>query len=246
MKIIAIIQARVGSTRLPGKVLKKLSDKTVLNHVVERVNQSQEIDNIIIATSNLEKDNLIEKECKKIGVSFFRGSENDVLSRYYNAAKENNADVVVRITSDCPLIDPNVIDEIVRFYKEENYDVVTNAGSELMQRTYPRGLDTEIFSFEQLEVAFLNAEEKYQREHVTPYIYENSNEIFYYKNNIDYSQYRWTLDTQEDFKLISTIYEKFYRGKHNFYMKDIINFLSKHPQIACINQHIEQKKIKEV
>lgn len=243
MKIAAIIQARMGSTRLSGKVMKEIHDKTVLSHVIERVSQSELIDNIIIATTTLERDNVIENEAIKCGVKVFRGSEEDVLSRYYYAAKENNIDVVVRITSDCPLIDPIVVDEIIGCYLSNDYDIVTNAGSNLSQRTYPRGLDTEIFSFKKLENAFNNAKEKYQREHVTPYIYENSGRTYYYKNTIDYSKYRWTLDTVEDYELLEKIYDRLYKNRHNFYLEDIISIFEKDSNLFKINAHVEQKKV---
>jgi spore coat polysaccharide biosynthesis protein SpsF len=244
MKIGAIIQARMGSTRLPEKVMKNLQGKTVLEHVIERVIQSKLIDEIIIATTTHERDAVIESEALRCGVKAFRGSEDDVLSRYYYAAKENSIDVVVRITSDCPLIDPTVLDEIIDFYLKNNYDIVSNASSDLSNRTYPRGLDTEIFSFEVLENAFNNAEEKYQREHVTPFIYEKATKVFYYKNDVDYSKHRWTLDTDEDFKLITEIYRQLYHGKHDFYLRDIAKLLEEIPELYGINAHVEQKKIK--
>jgi len=244
MKIGAIIQARMGSTRLPEKVMKNLQGKTVLEHVIERVKQSKLIDEIIIATTTHERDTAIESEALRCGVKAFRGSEDDVLSRYYYAAKENNLDVVVRITSDCPLIDPRIIDDIVQFYKNNNYDIVTNAGNDVENRTYPRGLDVEILSFDILENAYINASEKYQREHVTPYIYEVVQNKFYYKNQSDYSKYRWTLDTDEDFQLIKEIYKVLYKGVHDFYMDDIISLINEQPSLQLINAHIEQKKLK--
>lgn len=244
MKIGAIIQARMGSTRLSGKVMKVIEGKTVLKHVIERVKQSHFIDVIIIATTIHDRDDVIEAEAIQCGVEVFRGSEDDVLSRYYYAAKNNNLDAIVRITSDCPLIDPKVLDEIIDYYQKNNNDIVSNAGSDVMNRTYPRGLDTEVFSFKVLEKAFKNAVEKYQREHVTPYIYENSSSIFYYKNNVDYSKYRWTLDTEEDFELLSKIYKHMYKGTHDFYMQDIVRLFEQKPELYDINSHIEQKKIK--
>lgn len=244
MKIAAIIQARMGSTRLSGKVMKDLNGKTVLSHVIERVRQSKLIEDIIIATTIHERDNIIETEAINYGSKVYRGSEDDVLSRYYFAAKENNVDTIIRITSDCPLIDPNVIDEIIKFYLKGNYDLVTNAGSDLTQRTYPRGLDTEIFSFEVLENAFINGKESYHREHVTPFIYEHSKKIYYFKNKVDYSKYRWTLDTEEDYKLISEIYNRLYKGTHDFYLPDIIELFKAEPGLFTFNAHIEQKKIK--
>lgn len=243
MKIGAIIQARMGSTRLPGKVMKKIKGKTVLSHVVERVRQSKMIDEIIIATTTLDRDDIIENEAIKCGAKVFRGSEEDVLDRYYHAAKENNLDVVIRITSDCPLIDPFLIDNTINIYLQSKYQIVTNAGPGLSERTFPRGLDVEVFSFNILEEAFNNAKEIYQREHVTPYIYENNRKIYYYQNDVDYSKFRWTLDTEEDFELISSVYKELYRGNHDFYMEEILELFKRKPKIFDINKHVEQKKI---
>ncbi len=244
MKIGAIIQARMGSTRLPAKVMKRLQGKTVLEHVIARVRQSKLIDEIVIATTTHNRDLAIQAEALKCNVKAFRGSEDDVLSRYYFAAQKHNLDIIVRITSDCPLIDPFVLDEIIDFYLKNNYDIVSNAGSDLSTRTYPRGLDTEVFSFKVLQQAFNNAKEKYQREHVTPYIYEMSNKRYYYKNDVDYSKYRWTLDTAEDFKLVSEVYGHLYHGVHDFYLNEIVNLFADRPELYQINAHIEQKKIK--
>ena len=245
MKTVAIIQARMGSSRLPGKVMKDLCGKSVLQHVIERVQQAKYIDEIVIATTVHEQDDVIAEEAVKCGVQFYRGSENDVLERYYLAAKENKADAVVRITSDCPLIDPVVVDEVIHYYQENNQcDIVTNAGNDLSQRTYPRGLDVEVFSYQALENAYDKAEEPYQREHVTPFIYENSPHVCFYKNHFDLSGYRWTLDTDEDFELISQVYEHLYKGNHDFYLLDVINLLSKYPELVEINKHIEQKHYK--
>lgn len=244
MKTVAIIQARMGSTRLPGKVMKKLHGKTILSHVVERVKQSNWIDDIVIATTNKAEDDSIEKEAIACGIRIYRGSETNVLERYFYAAKKNNADTIVRITSDCPLIDPSVIDEIISFYQKQSYILLTNAGNE-SHRSYPRGLDTEVFSFEALQDAFTHANREYQQEHVTPYLYENNQNIYYFKNNIDYSGYRLTLDTIEDFKLIEAIYQRLYNGKHDFYLDDIVHLLKQNPELITINKHIEQKKINE-
>ena len=244
MKTGAIIQARMGSTRLSGKVMKEIKGKTVLQHVIERVQQSKLVDDIIIATTIHERDNIIERKALNYGVKVYRGSEDDVLSRYYNAARDNSIDLVIRITSDCPLIDPLVMDEVINSYLKGNYDIVSNAGSDLSQRTFPRGLDVEVFSFGILEKAFNKAKETYQREHVTPYIYENSEKVFFYKNNIDYSKHRWTLDTREDFELIKEVYDRLYKGKHNFYLKEIIELFNQEPDLYKINAHIEQKKMK--
>ncbi len=243
MKTIVIIQARMGSSRLPGKVMKKLCGKTVLEHVITRVKQSKEIQDIVIATTIHERDNVIEDAVQSYGVKIFRGSEDNVLERYYYAAKEYKTDTVIRVTSDCPLIDPFIIDEVIRFYKNESYDIVTNAGLDLAKRTYPRGLDVEAFSFHKLEEAFKQAGEPYQLEHVTPYLYEH-NSVGYCKNDVNYSNYRWTLDTEEDWLLISKIYEYLYKGKHDFYMEEIVALLKEHPELLELNRNVQQKILK--
>lgn len=243
MKIGAIIQARMGSTRLSGKVMKDLHGKSVLSHVIDRIRQSNFIEVIVVATTEHDRDDIIETEAIQCGAHVFRGSEDDVLSRYYDSAKQSNIDIIVRITSDCPVIDPYIIDDMISFYLEGKYELVTNAGSDPAQRTYPRGLDTEVFSFEALENAFIHAKEKYQCEHVTPYIYEHSHQIYYFKNEVDYSEHRWTLDTVEDFQLINEIYSRLYKGKHDFYLSEIIEIFKQEPNLLSINAHIEQKKI---
>lgn len=244
-KITAIIQARVGSTRLPGKVLINIKGKTILNHVVDRVRQSTFIDDIVIATTTLQRDDLIVDEAKKINCKYFRGSESNVLDRYYQAATTNNSDIIIRITSDCPLIDPQIIDKMIQFYLKNDYGMVTNISQNNNDRTYPRGLDAEIFSYNLLELAVKNAKEDYQLEHVTPYIYENYNNIYYYKNDIDYSKYRLTLDTEDDLKLIKEIYDRCYIDSNNFYLKEIIEVMEHNPQLYFLNNMVEQKKLKD-
>lgn len=244
MKIGAIIQTRMGSSRLPGKVMVDIEGKTVISHVIERVKQSKRIDEVIIATTTLSQDDIIVDQAEKNGVQWFRGSEDDVLSRYYGAAKERGLDIIVRITSDCPLIDPFIIDKTIEMYLDNKFEIVTNAGIDLSQRTFPRGLDNEVFSFTALEQAYINAKVKYQREHVTPYIYEHLKKG-HFKNDIDYSAYRWTLDTDDDLELIKTIYGYLYKGRHDFYFQDIIALIQEHPEISKINEHVEQKKLNE-
>lgn len=244
MKTVAIIQARMGSTRLPGKIMMELKGKTVLNHVIERVQLSREIDEIIVATTILEEDNIVEVEAKRYGAKVFRGSSENVLDRYYQAAISSNADHIIRITSDCPLIDPIILNELVQKYNESNCEIATNVGKKIEDRTFPRGLDAEIFSFQTLQQAYEKAFFAYQREHVTPYIYEHSSKVKLVKNSIDYSMYRWTLDTPEDFELISEIYERLYFGKHDFYLSDIVNIFKQEETLNTINMHIQQKEIK--
>lgn len=243
MNVVCIVQARVGSTRLPAKVLKKICGKTVLEHDINRLSDVKNINKIVIATTTLENDDLIVEEASRIGVACFRGSEEDVLSRYYHAAKEHNADVVVRVTSDCPLIDSKVTQDIIEFFllNLDKYDYVSNT----IDRTYPRGLDTEVFSFKSLEKAFSEAVQLRDREHVTPYIWSNKQLFrnYQYKNNNDYSNLRWTLDTEEDLTLIKDIYNYLYKTNEKFLMDDILDLYNKHPELNFINNDIEQKKI---
>lgn len=236
MKTVVIIQARMGSTRLPGKVMKDLCGKTVLQHVIERVRIGCE--NIVIATSDKPQDDAIEAEAKRCGAKVFRGSEHDVLSRYYGAAKENNADLVVRVTSDCPLYDGFLLRDMLAYFKDEDYL------SNCLERRFPRGLDTEIFTFAALEKAHKEAKQDFEREHVTPYINRNPElfKIRHYKQQPDLSALRWTLDTDEDWQMIEAVYKALYKGKI-FSTVEVVNFLQAHPEVAEINAHIEQKKV---
>lgn len=235
-----IVQARVNSSRLKGKVLKELKGKTVLEHDVERILQSKLVDGVIIATTESQDDDPIVEVAKKCGVPFFRGSEKDVLSRYYYAAIKFQVGHIIRITSDCPLIDPHIIDDVISCYKKEKPDIITNVPNEWEQMTYPRGLDLEIFSFAWLEKTFQEACSSYDREHVSPYIYEHAKNRYYYRHVKDYSQYRWTLDTPEDWQVIENVYENFYHGKHDFYFEDVVAYMQVHPEVAAINQDIPQ------
>lgn len=243
MKVGVIIQARVGSTRLPQKVMKEVEGKKILEHVVERVSNSTKIACVIVATTVEAQDDPIAELAIEKGWLLSRGSEDDVLSRYYFAALEYELDVIVRITSDCPLIDWQLIDTMIEVYKAHNYDLVTNAGNE-KYRTFPRGMDTEIFSFNVLKEAFESAVETYQREHVTPYIYE-SGRVYYYQSEVDYSAYRLTLDTPEDFQLIEKIYKTLYHGEHDFLLVDILKVLNEYPDLTEINKSVEQKPLIE-
>lgn len=242
MKVVCIVQARVGSTRLPGKILKKICGKTVLEHDVNRLKLVPNIDEIVIATTTEKQDDKIIDEANRLGVKYFRGSENDVLSRYYFAAMENNADIVVRVTSDCPLLDCNVCAKVIRYYIDnKNFDYVSNT----INRTYPRGLDIEVFSITSLEKAYINAEKASEREHVTPFIWRN-NEIFRIGqvcNNFDNSDLRLTLDTDEDFKLIKNIYEKLYINCKYFGLEEILLLYDQEPKLFEINRKVKQKDI---
>lgn len=242
MKVLAIIQARMGSTRLPGKILKEVNGKPLLSYQLHRLKASKLIDEIVIATTKKEQDDVIEAFCKKFSVSIFRGSESDVLKRYYEAAIKLRADVIVRITSDCPIIDPEIVDNVIHpFLESKNFDYVSNT----IERTFPRGFDVEVFSFNALEEAEHNAFLDRDREHVTPYFYTNTDKfnVCNVYNDVDYSKYRFTVDTQEDFELIKLILEHLYDENPYFKMLDVIRLMEKNPIWFSINAHIEQKKI---
>lgn len=243
MKVVAIIQARMGSTRLPGKIMKEVLEKPLLEYQIERVRRSKLIDEIVIATTTKDTEQPIIDLCERLAISFYRGSEENVLSRYFEAAKKFDADVVVRLTSDCPLIDPEVIDKVINAYLDKNNGV--DYASNTLDRTYPRGMDTEVFSFRALEDTFNNAELEFEKEHVTPYIYQHSN-IF---NSISVvsdsnkSRHRWTVDTIEDFTLIEKIIDTLYIKNLNFTYDDILNLLDENNNWVQINANIEQKKL---
>ncbi|MFW5669466.1 MAG: cytidylyltransferase domain-containing protein [Acetivibrio ethanolgignens] len=241
MEYGVIIQARTNSSRLKGKVLRNLKGKTVLEHEIERLQQAQEINGIIVATTERPEDKEIVAIAQKCNAGYFCGSEEDVLSRYYYAAKKFQVKHIIRITSDCPLIDPFIIDEVVRCYKQKSVDIMTNVPNELEAMTYPRGMDLEIFPYKWLEKAFFDAKDSYDREHVTPYIYDHADVRYYYRYEKDYSKYRLTLDTPEDWKVIEKIYDYFYKEGHNFYFKDILQFMEEHPEVAELNREVQQK-----
>lgn len=236
MSIIAIIQARVGSTRLSGKVLKKIEGKTVLEHVIDRVKAAKNIDDIVVATTVKKEDLKIVKLCANLGISIFCGSEDDVLDRYYQSARLFKADHIVRITSDCPLIDFKIIDDITDLYFKEKIDYVSNT----MPETFPDGEDVEVFGFKALKIAWKKAKMSSEREHVTPYL-KNNPKIFRTVNfrcKIDLADKRWTIDEPEDFEFIKIIYKNLYPKDPLFGMDKILYFLIKHPEVEKINKNI--------
>ncbi len=243
MRTVGIVQARMGSTRLPGKVLKKIDDKPLLAYQIERMKKASFIDELVIATTPYGNEDIINL-CNELNVSYFIGSEQDVLARYYEAAVRFGADVVVRMTSDCPLIDPAIIDSIIQTYFNGEYDYVSNT----QLRTFPRGMDTEVFSMKLLKEAFENAKLDYEREHVTPYFYLNPNKYNvgqYISEKENYSHLRLTVDTVEDFELIKIVIEDLYPINPNFDLEMILEKLIKEPDLIKINAHIEQKKLGE-
>lgn len=239
-RTVAIIQARMGSTRLPGKVLMDLGGATALQRVVTRLSRAERIDQIVIATTTSIADDAIVEASKEIGVEFFRGSEQDVLSRYMGAAGAFHADAVVRITSDCPLIDPGIVDRVVNEALAGSADFACNC----LPRTYPRGLDTEFFSMQALRRVAELASQPHHREHVTPVFYERQ-ELFRTHSTCaerDYSQYRWTLDTREDLELIRAIYA-YFGNEDRFTWREVIGLMERTPELASINSHITQKSM---
>lgn len=243
MHVEAFIQVRMGSTRLPGKVLKKVLEKPLLDFLIERLSQSKEIDDIVILTSQQSADDVIVSFCQERGIPFFRGSEEDVLDRYYQAALQRKPDAVVRITADCPLIDPEIVDQVVQVFKKKypEVDYVSNT----LESTFPRGLDIEIFSFIALQKAAQCAIRPEEREHVTVYIYRHP-EMFHLKNIAHVpilNFHRWTVDTIEDFDLIRLILENLYPSHPQFRLNDVLQLLVQHPKWSELNAHIEQKKL---
>jgi len=240
-KILILIQARIGSTRLKSKVLKKILGKPVLWHVIERLKKLSN-KKIIVATSKKKENIKIVNFCKKNNINYFAGSEKNVLDRFYQASKKFKGHNIIRITADCPLIDVKIIKRLIKYYFSNNFDHVGVATGAGVHRTkinkFPDGLDAECFKFSALEKAWLNAKKISDKEHVTPYIWKRKNEfkIGVLKAKKDYSNQRWTLDTKEDFKFIKIIYKNLYQKNKNFCMDDIINFLDKNPKLYEINK----------
>lgn len=243
-----IIQARVNSTRLPAKVLKKVLGKTLLEFELERVKRASTVDSIIVATTDNQTDEVIEKLVSSLGFKVFRGSEIDVLDRYYEAAEFSGIKTIVRITGDCPLIDPGVIDDVVNFYKNGDFDYVTNG----INSNFPDGMDVEVFSFEALRKAWEEAKLPSEREHVTAYIWKNPSlfKLGTFKGNKNYSAYRLTVDEPKDFSLVSQVISQLYPENPDFSLEDIISYLEKNPEGAAVNSQFARnegliKSIKE-
>lgn len=233
--VVAVIQARMGSSRLPGKSLAPIEGRPMLWHVIQRVKRATLVDRVVVATSTNTLDDAIEEMCRESGVHCYRGSEHDVLDRFYVAARAEKASQVVRITADCPLIDPQVIDSVVRRFQRGDLDYASNA----MVRSYPDGLDTEIFSFSVLERAWHEATKSSEREHVTPYLRSEK----FRTANVEcdstslYQHYRWTVDEAEDLEFIRAVYRAM-REMENFGMKDVLELIQKNPRLEKLNSEI--------
>lgn len=239
--LLIIIQARVTSTRLPGKILLPLCGKTALEIMLDRLDFFRK--HIIIATTNDGSEKPIVQLCESGGIKYYQGDTDDVLSRYYETAKKYGAkksDKIVRLTSDCPLIDQDILKKIIGFYEAGEYDYVSNT----YERTYPRGLDCEVFSFKALEESFNKAKTTFEKEHVTTYIHTTHKDEFTigsFKDEKDNSKYRLTLDEKDDYEAIEELY-KLFQCRVSFSYNELINKLESNKYIYDINHHIEQKK----
>jgi spore coat polysaccharide biosynthesis protein SpsF len=241
MRVIAIIQARMGSTRLPGKVLLDLAGGTMLARVVRRVRRARLIDAVVVATSTAPGDAPIVEECGWLGVACFRGCEADVLCRYHEAATAYEAEAIVRITADCPLVDPEVTDRVVRAFLDGRPDYASN----VLRRTYPRGLDTEVMGASALARAACEAAEPYQRVHVTPYFYEHPERfrLVSVTGSQDLSGHRWTVDSPGDLAFARAVYERM--DGDGFSWHDVCRLLADQPQLADLNRHVRHKELVE-
>ncbi len=234
-KITVIIEARTGSSRLPNKVVAEIEGKPMIFYVIDRIKQIKSVEQIILATTQEENDKILTEIAKQNSIGSFVGDSIDVLDRGYQCALQNNADPIIRITGDCPLIDPDIVEEMLEFYLKNNYDYVSNR----INPKYPDGLDVEIYSFNTLQMAAQNAKWSSERELVTTYITKNPKnfKIFSYENQEDLSEYRWTVDEQKDLEFIRKIYS-IMKPKTNFSMKEIVEILSKNSELLKINAGI--------
>jgi spore coat polysaccharide biosynthesis protein SpsF len=239
---VAMIQARMGSTRFPGKVLKPILGRPMLLHIVQRVRSVRALKNVVVLTSERCEDQPIRDLCRSEGIAVFNGSENDVLDRFYQAALRYSADPLVRVTGDCPLVDPQLIEQLLEIFAAGSWDhvsVAAGAGALYLNRgRFPDGLDAECFSIAALKRAWSEATASSDREHVTPYIWRVP-ERFRCRlvdADGDYSDMRWTVDHEEDFVMITRIYEALYRPERPFTFAEIIDFLKRRPELALLNR----------
>ncbi len=234
MHTVAIIQARMGSTRLPGKVLADVCGRPLLARVIERARAIQNVDRVVVATTAGDHDRSVLEVARQHGVDAFAGNEDDVLDRFYQAAKAYCAQMIVRLTADCPLLDPGVSGRVVAVFSSGAYDYVSNT----LTRTFPDGLDTEVFSFAALDRAWTEAGLVSEREHVTPYIWKHP-EHFRVANvsgERDLSEHRWTVDEPRDLEFVRAVYAKL--GEGDFGMAEVLGLLASHPELSTVNAGI--------
>lgn len=238
MSVSILLQARMASTRLPGKVLLPVLGKPLLQYQIERLLRVRLASQLIVVTTVHFEDDEIEALCCELGVTYFRGNAQHVLSRYYEAAQRYQLSTVVRVTGDCPLIDPDVVDDVIQAFLNQSCDYVSNT----LERTYPRGLDVEVFHCDALRQAFQNALSPEEQEHVTPYFYNNPQRfrLGTVKQDVDRSDYRWTVDTPEDYQLIELLLRHILPVNPLFTQQDLIQLMIDHPEWRMINASVQQ------
>lgn len=243
-KIVATIEARFASSRLPGKTLLEICGKPTLELIIERIKRSKFIDEIVVATTVNPDCDAIEELAKRLGVGYFRGSEEDVLDRVLQAAKAYKADIIVELTGDETLIDPVIVDQTIDYYLKNSFDYVSN----VLNRRYPRGLDTQVFAVSVLDEVSRLTNEPADRENVSLYIYEHPEK---YKlgsieapEKFNHPDWRWTLDTKEDFEFLKAVYEALYGIKKDFDLHDVFGLIKKNPHLLKINERIKQKAVR--
>ncbi|MFA5412021.1 MAG: glycosyltransferase family protein [Candidatus Micrarchaeia archaeon] len=243
MEVTAIIQARVSSSRLPNKIFAQISGKPLVWHVVDRLKHSKRITRIAVATTTNPADNVLEKWCRENKIEVFRGSEEDVLSRYFHAAKSMGAETIVRITSDDPFKDPEIIDKVVDLFVKNKLDFAYNNNPP----SFPEGLDVEVFSMEALERAQAESRDPYEREHVTQYFYRHPEKFrqMNLANKEDRSSLRWTIDTKEDLEMARAVYAELYKGGKIFLMGDILRLIRERPEIPSMNSGVKRSAMYE-
>jgi spore coat polysaccharide biosynthesis protein SpsF len=258
-RVVAIIQARMSSSRLPGKVLLDIAGQPMLARVVARTARAASVHQVLVATTTDASDDPVAAHCDSMGIPYTRGSLDDVLDRYYQAASQFKADVVVRITGDCPVIEPVLIDDCVNALLEGSYDFTCNRLPPPFTRTYPIGLDTEVCTFAALEKAWNEATETFHREHVMPYLYEGVElsaisrqlsegvsprgfKIAQLHHTTDFGDYRWTVDTSEDLEFMRRVFDHF-DGRDDFSWKEVLDLVHNEPELAAINSAVRHKTL---
>lgn len=247
MKTVAIVQGRMASSRLPDKILKEINGKPMLAWVVERAGMARRIDQVIVATTIDPSDDAVEAYCQAHGIACYRGSMHDVLDRFYQAARQYQADVVVRFTADCPLLDPQLVDHVLAEFFKAGADFAANRLPPPFTRTYPIGLDTEVATFAALERAWKEATAKHDREHVMPYLYEVDGrfKVVRVEYEQDYGWMRWTVDTAEDLELIRQVALRL-QDQPNFTWLDVLAVFQREPQLAEINSNVQHRTMFDV
>ena len=247
LKVIAIVQARMGSSRLPGKVMKEICGKPMLEWVIQRAQGAACINQLAVAMTTDPADDILENYCREHGIEYYRGSPADVLDRFVQAGRKFHADVIARLTADCPFIDPDLIDQTFGAFTESRVDFAANRLPPPHKRTFPIGLDVEIVAMPALEKAWREAIELYQREHVMPYIYQHPElyKMCIIDHPLDFGSYRWTVDTPEDLLFIQAVAEK-QSCRMDFGWLEVIDLLKQHPELMKINALVKHKSYLDV